>query len=110
MTILSLSRFFGPDEDEMAKAAAINEPLVPDYLDRRVRAKTDRRVFDTILAALKSDGQLKAADVIAIAQRYNRGGKRSPSKAKALAAISKRFVEIVRFHAKNEVAAKARPW
>jgi len=28
----------------------------------------------------------------------------------ALAAISKRFVEIVRFHAKNKVAEKARPW
>jgi len=28
----------------------------------------------------------------------------------ALASISKRFVEIVRFHAKNKVAERVRPW
>jgi hypothetical protein len=38
------------------------------------------------------------------------GGKKPSSKTMALAAISKRFVEIVRFHAKNKVAEKARPW
>jgi hypothetical protein len=53
---------------------------------------------------------LKAPDVIAIAHRYNGGGKKPSSKTMALAAISKRFVEIVRFHAKNKVAEKARPW
>jgi hypothetical protein len=38
------------------------------------------------------------------------GGRKAPSKSAALKAISKRFVEIVRFHAKNKVAERVRPW
>ena len=35
---------------------------------------------------------------------------RAGSRAAALEAIRKRFVERVRFDAKNELAAKSRPW
>ena len=110
MTILSLANFFAYGRDEMARSEAINEPLVTDYVARLVRAKIDRAEFNTVFEELKDDKQLRAVDVIIIAQRYNRGGKRATSKKKAIEAISKRFVEIVRFHAKNKVAERVRPW
>jgi len=73
-------------------------------------AGTDRSKFESVKAAIEADKRLRALDVQLIAQRYNDGGKKPPSRAAALATISKRFVEIVRYHAKNEIAAKARPW
>jgi hypothetical protein len=110
MTILNLANLFALGRDEMARPEAINEPLVTDYVTRLVRAKIDRAEFNTVFEELKDDKQLRAMDVITIAQRYNRGGKRATSKKKAIEGISKRFVEIVRFHAKNKVAERVRPW
>jgi hypothetical protein len=101
---------FGLDKDEMAKRAPINEELVNQYVVRLKGARTDRTAFDSAFSDLKCDRRLKAGDVVVIAQSYAGGGKKPSSKAMALAAISKRFVEIVRFHAKNKVAEKARPW
>jgi hypothetical protein len=92
------------------KQQVVEGVLVDDYVTRLVRAGELRPAFEVILAEIKSDSRLKAPDVIAIAHRYNGGGKKPSSKTMALAAISKRFVEIVRFHAKNKVAEKARPW
>ena len=108
----SFGSFFGSDanSDAMAKTKPINERLVATYVDNLVRARTDRAAFERVLASLKADETLKAGDIVAIAQRYNGGGKKASSKAMALAAISKRFVEIVRFHAKNKVAERVRPW
>jgi hypothetical protein len=88
----------------------IDQELVENYVEQLCGAKTQRAAYDRIFAELKSDKRLKAPDIIAIAHRYNGGGKKPSSKTMALAAISKRFVEIVRFHAKNKVAEKARPW
>jgi len=88
----------------------IDQELVANYVEQLCDAKTQRAAFDHMFSELKSDKRLTAADTIAIAQRYNGGGKKPSSNAMALAAISKRFVEIVRFHAKNKVAEKARPW
>jgi hypothetical protein len=115
MSILSLTGVFGYLKDDMAKARArksqvLDEGLIGEYADRLVRAKTDRDGFEYVFAELKADSRLKAAEIVAIAQRYNGGGKKPSSKAMALAAISKRFVEIVRFHAKNKVAERVRPW
>jgi hypothetical protein len=59
---------------------------------------------------LESDSTLTSADLIAIASAYNKGGRKPGSKAAALAMLRKRFVEILRFHAKNKVADKVRPW
>jgi hypothetical protein len=97
---------------DMAKArkAKVDETRVATYLGRLTAAKTDRPAFDAILADIEEDAALTAADLIAIATNYNKGGKKLGSKAAALALIRKRFVEIVRFHAKNRVAEKVRPW
>jgi hypothetical protein len=115
MSILSLTGVFGYLKDDMAKARArksqvLDEALIGEYADRLVRAKIDRDAFEYIFADLKADTRLKALDIVAIAHRYSGGGKKPSSKAMALAAISKRFVEIVRFHAKNKVAERVRPW
>lgn len=111
MGIFDLGSIFGLNDDmAKARASSADERLVAEYVDRLVAVSVDRAAFDEVLAEIKGDKQLKAADVIAIAHRYNKGGTKAPSKAKALAAISKRFVEIVRFHAKNKIAEKARPW
>jgi len=115
MSILSLTGVFGYLKDDMAKARArktqvLDEALIGEYVDRLVRVKIDRDAFEYVFAELKADDRLKAPDIVVIAQRYNGGGKKPSSKAMALAAISKRFVEIVRFHAKNKVAERVRPW
>lgn len=115
MSIFNLGGVFDHLQDDMAKAPvrkpqALNEARIDSFVDRLVRAKTDRDVFEQVFAELKADAALSAAEITAIAQRYNGGGKKPSSKAMAFAAISKRFVEIVRFHAKNKVAERVRPW
>lgn len=114
MSMFGLSELLGLGDDmaraRAKKAGSIDEQSVSDYVERLNACKTDRSAFDAVFAALKSDKQLKAADIIAIGQRYSKAGTKPSSKAMALAAISKRFVEVVRFHAKNKIAEKVRPW
>jgi hypothetical protein len=114
MSMFGLGELLGL-EDDMARARAkkadgLSDQLISDYVDRLSASKTERAAFDIAFAALKADERLRAADVIEVAHRYNKGGPKPSSKAMALAAISKRFVEIVRFHAKNKIAEKVRPW
>jgi hypothetical protein len=114
MSMFGLGELFGL-EDNMARARAkkvdpADEKRIAEYVEQLTACKTDREAFEVVFAALKEDKRLKAADITAIAYRYNKGGAKPSSKAVAFAAISKRFVEIVRFHAKNKVAEKARPW
>jgi hypothetical protein len=110
------SEIFSYAKDNMARARGqkkervANDKLVDGYVGRLVGAGQQRPVFEVVFAEIKADDRLAAPDIINIAYRYNKGGKKPSSKAMALAAISKRFVEIVRFHAKNKVAEKARPW
>jgi hypothetical protein len=116
MAILSLSEIFSFSRDDMAKPRGqkkqrvVDDKLLEDYVARLVRAGDQRPPFEAVLVEIKTDDRLKAADIVDIAHRYNGGGKKPSSKAMALAAISKRFVEIVRFHAKNKVAERVRPW
>ncbi len=98
-------------ESDMARARKPADlAKVASYLGRFVGAGTDRAAFETVMASLEDDAELSAADVIAIAVAYNRGGAKPASRAKALAMLKKRFVEIVRTEAKNKIAEKARPW
>lgn len=102
-------------EDEMAKARGrtqrpSDERAISAYVERLAKAGTDRHVFDGVLAELEADKRLHVAEVVAIAHRYIGGGNKPASRKAAMGAITKRFVEIVRFHAKNKIAEKARPW
>lgn len=116
MGIFDFTRVFGDSEDEMAKKAkqkkVAAEPsrLIADFTARFAKAGTDKEAFEGTLRALQSEGQLAATDVIMIAHAYAGGGKKPASKAAAYSVISKRFVEIVRYKAKNRIAEKSRPW
>ena len=112
MAIFRFAEVFGQLRDDMAKArkTKADERTVSAYVSRLTTAKADRPVFETILGELEDDSALTSADLIAIASAYNKGGKKPTSRAAAFALIRKRFVEIVRFHAKNKVAEKVRPW
>jgi len=112
MAIFRFVEVFGQLTDDMAKArkTKVDETKVAAYLGRLTAAKADRPTFELALADLDSDEALNSADVVAIASAYNKGGKKPGSKSAAFALIKKRFVEIVRFHAKNKVAEKVRPW
>ena len=82
MAIFSRSEIFGLQRDDMAKARGqkkqrlVDNKLVDDYVDRLLRTGDQRPTFEAILTEIKSDERLRAADVIAIAQRYNGGGKK----------------------------------
>ncbi len=116
MSIFSFTEALGTLKGQMAKSKGRtkqnvqDEALVTSYSNRLTRSGSNRPVFEVILAELKADPRLTAAQVVAIAHRYALGSRKPSSKATALAAISKRFVEIVRFESKNKVAEKTRPW
>jgi hypothetical protein len=112
MGIPWLGGLFGLDTNEMAKSskARADERRVAVYVARLAAAKVERSVFEIAMEDMEADGALTSADVIAIAHRYNKGGKKPTSRAAALAMMRKRFVEIVRTANKNKVAEKARPW
>ncbi|MEW5963972.1 MAG: hypothetical protein AB1749_10470 [Pseudomonadota bacterium] len=98
----------------MARAAAHNHGLDNKLVNRfaglLAAAKTDSKAFEATLAELSADPRLKAPEIVAIAKAYAGSSKRVTSKAAAMEAIRKRFVELVRFEAKNALAAKSRPW
>ena len=112
MGIFNLSEVFEQLKGDMAKAgkSKADEAKVATYASRLTAVGAERPKFDAIVAELESDSGVSAAELVAIASGYNKGGRKPTSKAAALAMIKKRFVEIVRFHAKNKVAEKARPW
>lgn len=99
--------------DDMAarkSTAEIDLRLASAYSELLAEAGTSREAFEQILERLKKDRSLGPAEAVTIAQRYGVLGKKLASKTAAIAAIEKRFVEIVRFHKKNRVAAGTRPW
>ncbi len=112
MAISWLGGVFGLGDDEMARTskAKADEGRVATHLSRLTAAKTDRSAFDAAIEEIESTGDLTSADLIAVAHRYNKGGKKPTSKSAAFAMIRKRFVEIVRTANKNKVAERARPW
>jgi hypothetical protein len=112
MSISWFGGVFGLGDDEMAKASKVkvDDARVSAYVARLISAKIERSAFDAVAEDLEASSDLTSADFIAIAHRYNKGGKKPTSKAAALAMIKKRFVEIVRTANKNKVAERARPW
>jgi hypothetical protein len=100
-------------ETEMAKSRKLdsfNAEVVKTSVDRLVAAKLDRKAFDAVVDDLETDATLKAADLIEIAMRYAIPPRKLTSRAKALAAIGKRFGELVRTRDKNTRAGNTRPW
>ncbi len=72
------------------------QALVQVFVDRLVAAGANALAFDAVFDALQAEKSLKLTHVATIAQRYAPGIKRPASKTLAFAAISKRFVELVK--------------
>lgn len=115
MAIFGLTEVLEYLKDDMAKVRGqkitqpSDEQLVESYVVRLARA-LDKPSTDHLLKEMQQDDRLAASDLISIAHRYNKGGKRATSRKAAFDAIGKRALEIRHFHAKNKIAEKARPW
>lgn len=90
--------------------AEADAKVVAGYAARLKGVGTDRASFDPLVAEIERDAAVKSGEIIAIAKAYAGASKRITSRTAALDAIRKRFVELIRFDAKNELAAKSRPW
>ena len=82
----------------LAAVQALQSPqqLVESYAARLLAAGADARAFDAVFDALQAETSLKLTHIATIAQRYAPGSKRPASKTLAFAAISKRFVAVVK--------------
>lgn len=100
----------GGEDMARTSASAANSTLVSLYVQKLKAAGTDRSAFDGVVSELTTNAELKAAEYIAIADKFAIPVRRIASKKAALEAISKRFVELVRSQNKNLVASKARPF
>ena len=99
-------------ETEMAKsgdAKLYSAKVVATDVDRLIAAKHDQVAFEAVFEDLRSDATLKSADIIEIGMRYAIPPRKLTSKAKALAAIDKRFGELGRTKAKITRAGNTRP-
>jgi hypothetical protein len=108
MSIFNIKHLLGGETDEMAKAKP-DEVLVEEYVARFGKTGLNRELFDGTLKSLMADNRVKASDVVAIAHAYAKGRK-PKSKADALTAIRKRFVELRQIETLSRNAEKARPW
>jgi hypothetical protein len=102
-------------EDDMARRARATTSsdstgLVTAYVTRLKAVGRDREAFERVFSEIRQDTRLAASDVSTIAIQFRGGGAKPGSKKAAIEVISKRFLELVRDHAKVVQAAKARPW
>jgi len=113
MNIAWFARRAASEDEEMVRSAskaAVDQKLIKAYADRLTAARIDRAAFNAVVADVKGDRSVKSHELIAIAKAYAGASKKIGSKKAALEAIEKRFVELVRFDAKNALASKSRPW
>ncbi len=109
MSIFPFGIFQQDTSDEMAKKGQIDDGRVAAYAARLTAAGSDSYRFEDVLAELKADAGVSAAEMQVIAVRYRGGGKKPHSKSAAVSAIVTRFAEISRFHRNNAIAEKVRP-
>lgn len=114
---MSLARMFGLEaesDDDMARKGAPkpqpNADFVASYVERFRAAKTNRPAFEQVFSDVQSDQQLRAVDLIAIANTYAVAGIKATSRKAALEKISKAFLQLVRTEGNHRVAVKFRPW
>jgi len=106
--LIDLARAFGRGEDEMAKKPGIGADGIAKRVAQLKAAGTDSAVFERVLAEITADKVIKANEIAEIATGYCL--RKVKSRAQALEAINKRFVELRRQQNKDKIAEKARPW
>jgi hypothetical protein len=101
-------------ESQVARALKKTHPgsdeIVASYVAALRNAVGNQVAFDGIVTELRASKELTAAKVIAISEKFALPSSRITSRSAAIAAISKRFVELMRFRNKNSIASKTRPW
>jgi hypothetical protein len=108
MGLLSFIREAGAPQD-MAKRQDIDVSKVEAHVKLLVDCGSSQASFNDALAKLDADRSLNASEIQAIAVDYSGGGKKPANRKAALQAIAVRFRQIIAYHHKNAVAAKARP-
>lgn len=108
MGLIDLARMFGRSEDEVAKKSGIGRNGIAAAVAQLKAAGTDHAAFEKAFAEVEDNAQIKAAELAEIATTYCL--RKVSSRAAALAAIRKRFVELRRQSNKDKIAEKARPW
>jgi hypothetical protein len=95
-------------DEDMAGKSRIDAALVDEWRVALTAAGDDRKAFDAVLDGIKGDCRLRAGEVIAIAHAYQGGGNKPGTRAAAIAAIGRSFVDRLRSAAKNRAAEKVR--
>ncbi len=108
MTMLDFKGLDEIESDDMARTKP-DEALVAEHVKRLGKTGLDREHFDGAYKEMMADERLRAVEVVAIAHAYAKGRK-PKSKADALTAIRKRFVELRQIETLSRNAEKARPW
>jgi hypothetical protein len=91
------------------KATSIRDGVVDGYVTRLRKAGLQRGDFEAVVADLTGDKSARKSEVISIASKYVGVSLGSRSRKDALEVIRKRFVELVRFERKQEIASKVTP-
>lgn len=105
---MDLARAFTRSEDEVAKKQGIGAEGVAKRVAQLKAAGTDAAAFDAALEQITADPHIKASELAEIATAYCL--RKVKSRAQALEALRKRFVELRRQQNKDKIAEKARPW
>ena len=69
------------------------EPAGDRYIERLVGAGVDKKAFDSVLAEISKDKDIRKDQANAIARKYTEGSATWPTKARALKEIKASFAE-----------------
>jgi hypothetical protein len=91
-----------------AQRAPVKTEVVDRYLNRLRNAGLRTAEFESVISELQADKSAKKAEVLAIAFKYA-GPTPLRSRAAAIEAVRKKFVQIVRVEQELEIASKMTP-
>jgi hypothetical protein len=91
------------------KLSTVRDALVDAYINRLKAVGLQRREFETVVAELAADKRARKNELLEIASKYVGVRLALRSRSEAMRTIEKRFVELVRFERKQEIASKTTP-
>ena len=92
------------------KRAAPREVAIDRHVKSLGEAGLDKSAFDAALAALKADRKVRKVELEVIAGRYTGFAANHRSRAAALTAISRKFMERARMSAELGSQKNVKPW
>jgi hypothetical protein len=90
--------FKGQDDQPVSQMADLQRrlhmgPAVDRYIERLVGAGVDKKAFDSVLAGISKDRDIRKDEANAIACKYTEGSATWPTKARAVKEIKASFAE-----------------